>query len=342
MGLSITSGKGILVRDHVLACFDAQPEAVLTCNQVYSMIDIMEHKTDMADALRQMVANQDLELGPERLPGEPGGMAKGAGARPVKTYRRPVMTAGEREKLVEVLIAEVDPDQIMRWDPLHNPLHAVVDEYASRLAQESEQDSQSEESDPLFDVIDQLPLAARVPDGLQRAALAAAMSNAIPRLDAAHKAAIAAEEQAREIERLRQVEREAELMRAREQAATVARAEATAAADQRAREAAAQAEAELMRQERARLEAEQRARDAVANAQAQAAAAAQAERARIAAEQEREQQDLAERTVDREHQATIHREIVADLCEIGYTELAAKALVSLIAKRRIVHLRIEY
>jgi hypothetical protein len=184
-----------------------------------------------------------------------------------------------------------------------------------------------------------------LPDWLsesQRAALAAAMGNAITRLDAAHKAAVLAEEQARELERLRQVEREAELMRAREQAAATARAEAIAAADQRAREAAAQAEAELKRQERARLEAEQRARDAVANAQAQAAAAAQAERARIAAEQVREQAVLAERTADREHQATIHREIVADLCEIGYPELAAKALVSLIAKRRIVHLRIEY
>lgn len=184
-----------------------------------------------------------------------------------------------------------------------------------------------------------------LPDWLsesQRAALAAAMGNAIPRLDAAYKAAIAAEEQAREIERLRQVEREAELMRAREQAAAVARAEAIAAADQRAREAAAQAEAELKRQEQARQDAERRALEAEAASQARADAAAQAERERIAAEQVREQQGLAKRTADREHQATIHREIVADLCEVGYTESAAKALVSMIAKGRIAHVRIAY
>lgn len=84
-----------------------------------------------------------------------------------------------------------------------------------------------------------------LPDWLsetQRAAVTAAMQQAIPRLEAAHAAAFQAAAQAAELERLRQVEREMELLRAREQAAAQARADAeAAAAAERERLAAAQA-----------------------------------------------------------------------------------------------------
>lgn len=184
-----------------------------------------------------------------------------------------------------------------------------------------------------------------LPDWLsetQRAAVTAAMQQAIPRLEAAHAAAMQAAAQAAELERLRQVEREAELLRAREAAAAQARAEAIAAADQRARDAAAQAEAELRRQEQARHAAEQRAQEAERTAQARAEAAAAAERERLAAAQAMEQAALAQRTADRDHQAAVHRAILTRLNALGLSFDLARTLISAIAKGQVDHLQITY
>ena len=195
-----------------------------------------------------------------------------------------------------------------------------------------------------------------LPDWLgesQRAAVATAMSNAVPRLQAALASAQVAEDLANEVERLRAVEREAEIMRAREQAAAVAaavaRAEAIAeadqramAADQRAREAADRAEAELRHQEQARQDADRRAMEAEATAKARADAAAQAERDRIASEQAAAQRETTARENDREYKRGVHREIIADLCDAGFDPQQAQQIVIAIASGRIAHVRIVY
>ena len=138
MGISVGFGRGKEIRDHVLAHFAANPCAVLTAKQIFDHLDTVEHRTDLADALRQMVALGEMALGDERQPGEPGGMS-GPCARAVKSYRlpdaAPALTAQEREQLEAVLAAEIDPPT----------------------------------ADPLFAVIDQLPIVT-LPDARQRAA----------------------------------------------------------------------------------------------------------------------------------------------------------------------------
>ncbi|MBK1633777.1 hypothetical protein CKO31_24165, partial [Thiohalocapsa halophila] len=74
----------------------------------------------------------------------------------------------------------------------------------------------------------------------------------------------------------------------------------------------------------------------------EAAAAAERERRRIETEQEREREDAARRAADREHQAQVHREVLADLCDLGLSEVDAKRVIGAVASGRVAHVRIDY
>jgi flagellar biosynthesis GTPase FlhF len=180
-----------------------------------------------------------------------------------------------------------------------------------------------------------------IPDWLtetQRDAIASAMAHAIPRLQAAHAAAVKAAEQAAELERLRAVAREAELQQAREEAAAQARADA----ERRAAEERERQELARMDAERRAKEAESRQRKAEEAAASQAEAAAMAERERAKAAALAAEEEARRRAADREHAASIHREVLADLCALGIDEDTGRALITAIARGQIPHLHITY
>lgn len=72
------------------------------------------------------------------------------------------------------------------------------------------------------------------------------------------------------------------------------------------------------------------------------AAKLEAEQRAIEAQRLTAEQEEAARVRNAEHRARIHREIIADLCMIGFSEDSAKALITAIARGRVGHLRIEY
>lgn len=59
----------------------------MTSKQIYELVDTCEHRQDLSAVLRGMIAAGVLSYGPERLPGEPGGMDPEKGGRAVPTYR---------------------------------------------------------------------------------------------------------------------------------------------------------------------------------------------------------------------------------------------------------------
>jgi len=154
----------------------------------------------------------------------------------------------------------------------------------------------------------------------QREAIAAAMQAAIPRLQAAHDAAVRAEEQAAELDRLRA-----------EQAAQ-------AAVERARREEQEHAKAAVRQAEEAQRIAEQRQREAeerTSQAEAQ-------ERAKLAAEQQAKADEEKRRATDKAHLEAIHAEIVADLEMIGVNAYQALDITLAIARGQIPHLRIIY
>jgi pyruvate/2-oxoglutarate dehydrogenase complex dihydrolipoamide acyltransferase (E2) component len=196
-----------------------------------------------------------------------------------------------------------------------------------------------------------------LPDWLnpdQRETLANALPTAIQRLETAHAAAVYAEGQAAELEELRRLKAENER---KEREAQIAKE----AAERARAEAEAKAQAEKERAERERIAAEQAAERAVRDAkEAQARAAQQAEEARQQALREAEQKRLEEQQeqerqkryeqaerealeANREHRATIHRAIVADLMNhVLLNEDDSKAVVMAVARGKVPNLEINY
>lgn len=207
-----------------------------------------------------------------------------------------------------------------------------------------------------------------LPDWLnpgQRETLANALPQAIQRLEAAHAAAVYAEKQAAELEQLRQEAAERER---KEREAQIAKE----AAERAKVEAEAKAKAEKEQAERDRIAAEQAAEKAVRDAQeaeerrvreareAEARAAQQAEEARQQALREAEQKRLEEQQeqerqkryeqarrealeANREHQAEVHRSIVASLVsKANITEQQAKLIVIATGRQQVPHLEINY
>lgn len=70
--------------------------------------------------------------------------------------------------------------------------------------------------------------------------------------------------------------------------------------------------------------------------------AVEAERAKIASEQARQQADQEAREKDRDNKARIHNDILADLFDGGFTEDQAKTVITLIAKNKVRHTKINY
>ena len=165
----------------------------------------------------------------------------------------------------------------------------------------------------------------------QRAAIVAALTAAMPRIETAYNAAVAAEAQAAELAELRaraaQHEQQAREAAAAETAAANARAESARAIEDAQRRAA---------------EAEDRERQATAEARRRAEAAAMAERERAKAQAMAEEAETSRRAADKAHAAEIHREILADLCGLGIAEVQAKLIISAIAKGQIPRLSITY
>jgi len=184
-----------------------------------------------------------------------------------------------------------------------------------------------------------------LPDWLsegQRAAIVAALTAAMPRIETAYNAAVAAEAQAAELAALRaqaaQHEQQAREAAAAETAAAKARAESARAVEDAQRRAA---EAEE-RQRQAEADAQRRAEAAAMDAKHQAEAAAMAERERAKTQQMAEEAETRRRAADKAHAAEIHREILADLCGLGIAEVQAKLIISAIAKGQIPRLSITY
>jgi hypothetical protein len=167
-----------------------------------------------------------------------------------------------------------------------------------------------------------------------------------------------AAEAAAEAERIEaaRIEREQREARIAAEAADRARREAEAAAAQRERDAAAAATAEQRRIQAEREAAERRAKQAEwereraeqAAREAEQRAARQAEQAARDAEQRIEREAAAQRAADaerardREHQAQVNREVLADLCDLGLDEPTAKRLIGAIANGHVAHVSITY
>jgi len=139
----------------------------------------------------------------------------------------------------------------------------------------------------------------------------------------------AAEQAQREAEQRAQAEREAAVRR---------EAEAKAAADRRELELKLAAE----RAERERVEAQQRAEQAERDAEARADRAAAAERQRQADEQARIEAEAKAREKDKAHKASINRAALDAFIAGGMPEECAKQAVTLIAKRLIPNVSIQY
>lgn len=125
--------------------------------------------------------------------------------------------------------------------------------------------------------------------------------------------------------------------KAQREAEVKAQAERDAAA-QRERELELQAE----RAKRAELEAHQRAEQAERDAQARAEQAAAAERQRQADEQARIEAEAKAREADKEHRAAINRAALEAFVAAGMPEECAKQAITLIAKRQIPNIHIDY
>nr|WP_286948305.1 hypothetical protein [Pseudomonas sp. UBA6718] len=147
--------------------------------------------------------------------------------------------------------------------------------------------------------------------------------------------------------RRKQAEQEQKDREARiaQEAAEKAQREADAKA-QAERDAAAQRERDLElqaeRAKRAELEAKQRAEQAERDAQRRAEEAAAAERQRQADEQARIEREAKAREADKAHKKIVNNEALAALVAGGMPEECAKQAITLIAKRRIPHISINY
>ncbi len=162
-----------------------------------------------------------------------------------------------------------------------------------------------------------------LPDWLsptQRDTLAAAIPRNLPRLETALAAALAAEAQAAELERLRAVERDAALTRAREEAAE----QAKRAADARA----------IMEVERAKARVLAAERDAALAGQARALEGARERAAQV--------DSSATQNLDIEHRKAIHRDVLADLRQVGIGDDDAITVLRSIATGKIRHITISY
>lgn len=168
-----------------------------------------------------------------------------------------------------------------------------------------------------------------------RAATLYELSRRLERVREREAAEAKAEAERQERERREREERE---QRIAAEAAERARREAEQAATAE-RERAARAVAESQaRAERDAAEAKAR----IERAEHEAEQAAERERARIAAEQARERAEAERRAADREHQAQVNREVLADLCDLGLAEADAKRLIGAIARGQVAHVRIDY
>ncbi|WP_295487916.1 hypothetical protein [uncultured Pseudomonas sp.] len=164
----------------------------------------------------------------------------------------------------------------------------------------------------------------------------------------AELARLRAEAAAREQrEREQQMVREAE-ERAQREAEAKAQAERDAAArrEQELVAAAERRELELKLQaeqaERERQAAQQRAEQAERDAKVKAEAAAQAERQRQADEQAAIEREAKAREADKQHRASVNRAALDAFMAGGLSEDCAKLAVTLIAKRTIPNVQIQY
>ena len=114
-----------------------------------------------------------------------------------------------------------------------------------------------------------------------------------------------------------QAKRDAEMEQAREESRKQAEIEAQARHEQELKQA----------EERAKVQAEQ---------------SATAERERIEAQQAKEQAEAKAREDNKRHKGAIHRAILTEILTTGISEEQGKALIKLIAARKINHIRIDY
>lgn len=173
------------------------------------------------------------------------------------------------------------------------------------------------------------------------------------RLEDLHVAATKREAEAAELARLR-AEQAAREQKEREEriaseAADLARIAAEAKAKREADEVAAKATAELRRIEQEKAEAVARAERSERDAKAAAEKAERDRKAAVEAEQRRHEEaarkataDAAAREADTKHRAKINNAAVAALVAGGLSEDAAKLAVTLIAKKQIPSVSINY
>lgn len=143
------------------------------------------------------------------------------------------------------------------------------------------------------------------------------------------------------LERAKQHEQErAEIAKAK---AEREQAEREARERQIAMQAAAKAKQEAEEQARAQLLQQRQAHQAQLDALRS--------KEREAADAQHKRQQLAANAADqaeakgqawREHEAAIHREVLADLCDLGLAEATARALIAAIARGQVAHLSITY
>lgn len=176
---------------------------------------------------------------------------------------------------------------------------------------------------------------------------------ALYRLQQLHADALELEEaaaraEAERLEREERERREREERIAREAAENAkreaeARAREQAEQDKRQRLDAIKAQREA---ERRAFEAEQRRKREAAEAEEQTRLAAERatreERERQEAEQRAQEEERQRREADREHRAAIHREILADLTDLGLGDEDARHVIEAVARGQVPRLSIAY
>lgn len=148
-----------------------------------------------------------------------------------------------------------------------------------------------------------------------------------------------AEERERK-EREERIAREAE-ERARRQAEEAAQAEREAAA-RREQEAKDRYEREAREAKEAAERREREHQQAIEKAQRDAEQATQRERERYEAEQRQQQEEAAKRERNKAHRASVNRAAMEDFIAGGMTEECAKQAVTLIAKKQVRKVTINY
>lgn len=139
MPITLSTSVGSEARNQIMGALESTGEP-MTTSQLYPHVTVIKSINDLSTIIKMMIDNGDIVRSDDKV--KVDGMLKW-------TYRlreRTILSEDEIDRLESELVKEID------------------DAPATMVT------ADQEGTDPLFAVIDQLPLSVWVPDGMQRAA----------------------------------------------------------------------------------------------------------------------------------------------------------------------------